>query len=38
MGQSFRVEIDPQLDHLKLDDIVKTTIRGELILNYNFKI
>ena len=28
MGQNFQVDIDPQLKHLKLDDIVKTTIRG----------
>ena len=28
MGQSFPVVIDHQLEHLKLNDIVKTTIRG----------
>ena len=37
MGQSFPVVIDPQLEHLKLNDIVKTTIRGDTSKDFNIK-
>ena len=37
MGQSFPVVIDPQLEHLKLNDIVKAPIRGEIAKDFNVK-
>ena len=37
MGQSFPVVIDPQLEHLKLNDIVKAPIRGEIAKYFNVK-